>query len=223
MSFASPLIFDNGMQRGKLPGDVTNDSESQQSAIANAAGVTWTAQQVLASLMFRSGAAGVSDTTPTATDWINALLQGSYVGGGSLTPVGVNPGSTYRLRVLNSNSGTLTIVAGTGVTLAGTTTVLTASFRDYLVTVLNGTPPQTFAVTTTNASAVITGMSAAQTSLVSPGMLVTGTGIQAASTVLSVQPGVGVTLSLACTATGSLIAAAFAPRLEFRGIGHGAI
>jgi hypothetical protein len=52
---------------------------------------------------------------------------------------------------------------------------------------------------------------------------VSGTGISGGTTVLSVQPGVGVTLSANATATGTLVALTFAPRIEFRGIGTGAV
>lgn len=214
----NPSVFDGSTQRPTAQGDVPNNAEIQN-AIANAAGVTWSAANVVGTLLLRSGAAGVSDTTPDSSTWINGLLANAYLGSGANTSLGVQVGTTYRLRVISTNTGTLTIVAGTGVTLAGVTTIVTVFCRDYLVTVLNGTPPQTFAVTTTNASAVITGMSAAQTSLLTPGMGVSGTGIQAGSTILSVQPGVGVTLSLTTTATGSLVAVAFIPRIEFRGLG----
>lgn len=46
------------------------------------------------------------------------------------TPVG----SSYYLRVYNTNAGTLTITGGTGVTITGTATIATAIFRDYMVT-----------------------------------------------------------------------------------------
>lgn len=223
MSFATPQIVDNGMARASTPGDILNTNERIESD-ATAAGITWNARQVLASIFSRSGpGAGYADATPDSNTWINALLQGGYLGSGAITPLGVQVGSTYRFRVLSTVAFANTITAGTGVTLAGVTAVAASSYRDYLITILNGTPQQLFAVSTTNASAVITGMSAAQTALVSPGMLVSGTGIQAGSTVLSVQPGVGVTLSLAATATGALVAATFNPRIEVRGIGGGLI
>lgn len=44
-------------------------------------------------------------------------------------------GSTYVLRVYNTNAGTLTLTGGTGVTITGTATIATAIFRDYQVTV----------------------------------------------------------------------------------------
>lgn len=101
-------------------------------AIANAAGVTWTAAQALSGVIARSGAAGVSDTTPTA-----ALLVAAYAGlqvGGALAV-----GDVVTLRVRNNNTGTLTLLAGTGVTLEGTTTIPTVNFREYLIRFTNVT------------------------------------------------------------------------------------
>jgi hypothetical protein len=138
MSLAAPLIFDNGLSRAFCMGDVLQSNEVQQ-AISNAAGVTWTAAQAISALLFRSGAAGVSDTTPDSNSWLLGMIQNNFVAAGATTPAGVPTGTTYRMRLMNNNTGTLTIVAGTNVTLAGTTTIATVNFRDYLVTVLNGT------------------------------------------------------------------------------------
>ena len=96
------------------------------SAIVNAAGVTYTAAQVISRFLIRSGAAAVSDTLPTA-----ALLLAAMA----------NPivGSGFILEIVNNNTGTLTLVAGAGNTLAGNTTIATVSIRRYLVTVTNAT------------------------------------------------------------------------------------
>lgn len=223
MSLASPMVFDQQMQRPLMSGDLMNTGETLSSD-ATAAGITWTARYVTSPLLSRSGpAAGYGDTTPDSSTWLNALLQGAYQGGGALNPLGIQPGTTYRFRVLNTVAFANTVVAGTNVTLAGVTAIAASSFRDYLVTVLNGTPQQVYAATTTNGSAVITGLSTAQTQNLTPGMAVSGTGIAAGATILSVQPGVGVTLSANATATGVLVALTFAPRFELRGIGGGLI
>jgi hypothetical protein len=52
-------------------------------------------------------------------------------------------------------------------------------------------------------------------------MLVTGTGIPASATVLSVQPGVGFTLSANATATNNPVALTFSPRYTVLGLGQG--
>lgn len=45
------------------------------------------------------------------------------------------PGQTYILRVAQSGAGTMTLAGGTGVTISGTATVATATFRDFMVQV----------------------------------------------------------------------------------------
>ena len=87
-------------------------------ALANAAGQTLTVAQVLGGLLVRSGAAGISDTMPTA-----ALLFASWPG--------AQIGSTAPLLYVNLNSGTMTLVTAAGITLAGTTTVVTTGARVY--------------------------------------------------------------------------------------------
>lgn len=43
------------------------------------------------------------------------------------------PGQAYVLRIANSGAGTLTLAGGSGVTVTGTATVATTTFRDFVV------------------------------------------------------------------------------------------
>jgi hypothetical protein len=95
--------------------------------LVNAAGQTLTAAQLLGGILARSGAVTVSDTTPTA-----AQLVAAYVG--------CAVGDVVLFRLRNGNTGVLTFVAGTGVTLEGTTTVTNALCREYAVRFTNVTP-----------------------------------------------------------------------------------
>jgi hypothetical protein len=95
-------------------------------ALANAAGQTLTAAQLLAGYLDRSGAAGVSDATPTAAALV-ALFAGCAVG------------DVVTLRIRNRNTGTLTLTAGVGVTLEGTTTIPTVNTREYAIRFTNVT------------------------------------------------------------------------------------
>lgn len=70
-------------------------------------------------------------TTPTAANIIAALV--------GAIPVNAGAPYSYVLRVYNTNAGTLTITAGSGVTITGTATIATAKYRDYLVTVDSST------------------------------------------------------------------------------------
>lgn len=65
------------------------------------------------------------------------------------TSIGISNlvGFLYTLRISNSGAGTLTLAAGTGVTLgAGTYTVVTATFRDFIVSIVS---PGAMTITTT--------------------------------------------------------------------------
>jgi hypothetical protein len=97
-----------------------------------------------------SGQAAVSLTTDSAVNIIaqvqNAVATAYKQGLGAFA-AGVNPppgvpnlfNTNWSLSIVNINSATLTLVAGTGVTLAGTTTVPTTAIRQYLVTVTSPT------------------------------------------------------------------------------------
>ena len=73
---------------------------------ASASGVTLTAAQVTNQVLVVSGAAGITDTFPTASAIIGALS-------------GAQAGSIKDLLIINENSGTLLIAPGSGVTFAG--------------------------------------------------------------------------------------------------------
>jgi hypothetical protein len=92
----------------------------------NAAGQTLTVAQTVNVILLRSGAAAVTDTTPTAA----AIVA-------SMPNVGAN--DVFHLSIINTNTGTLTIGAGAGVTLAGTTTIPTVNTRRYIGIVTNPT------------------------------------------------------------------------------------
>ncbi len=92
--------------------------------------------------------------------------------------------------------------------------------KDYLVTVNNGTPQAIATATVDGTTGVLTGMDAAETALVTPGMNASGTGIAASSVVLSVQPGIGVTLSQNTTIAGTNVAVTFFPAVTINSLGQ---
>lgn len=215
MSLVKPLVFENGFNRPVANGDVEAWGEVIGTLGTVGAGVLTAALITGYSILSRSGPVGAyADTTDTAANIIASVAVNGQ------TPM---QGTTFRQRILNTVAFICTYTAGTGVTLAGVTAIAASSYRDYLITLTNTTPVSIASAATTNASAIVTGMDAAETALVSPGQLVTGTGIQAGSTVLSVQPGIGVTLSLAATATAGIVALTFSPTVTVTGIGGGLI
>lgn len=68
-----------------------------------------------------TGGSTPSLTMPLATALIAAIPQFAI-------------GQSYILRIINSNSGTATIVTNTGITTTGTLTVATGTTRDFLIT-----------------------------------------------------------------------------------------
>lgn len=206
-------VINNGALIGFLTGLLNNSAPVTGSwnyaTLANAAGQTWNAANVpggiAGNVLLRSGAAGVSDTTDTALNIVSAI-PGSYVGMTSL------------FIVANTNSGTLTVVAGTNVTLAGTTTIVATGARFYQVKVTNlanylapgaaatNTTTTSSAVAPTTGSAVIPVTSA--TGIIVGSQLVIGVGTAAfiagtvtnvASNNITIAPNVGVTIPALAT------------------------
>jgi hypothetical protein len=70
-------------------------------------------------VLSQSGATAL--TTPTAAAILAAI------------PLGV-VGESYTLRIINTNAGTLTITADASVTLTGTATIATNTWRDFAIT-----------------------------------------------------------------------------------------
>jgi hypothetical protein len=97
-------------------------------AISNAAGVTLTAAQLLGQAISHAGATTVSDTTDTAANII-AAIPGAF------------SGMFFQVKIMNFNSGVLTILGGSGVTPIGTNTIAAGGTRDFMVFISNvGSP-----------------------------------------------------------------------------------
>lgn len=93
-----------------------------------AAGITYTVAQFTTTAFTRSGPAGTfSDTTPTAAA-IVAAMPGAEVNMG------------YDIWIRNTAGGTMTLVGGTGVSVAGSTTVAAGKARLFTVFATNVTP-----------------------------------------------------------------------------------
>lgn len=228
MSVLKPLLIDPLSQNARIlqQGDVLGGAEYYNTNSTVGAS-TLTAPQLVAGILKRTGpVAGFIDTTDSASNIINQMLAGQFIGSGSLIGgqggnAGVQPGTTWRLLYINTVAFAMTLAAGTGVTIVANGNVNASSVKDYLLTVTNGTPQQTFVANQTNASAVITGLAQAQTNQLTVGMAVTGTNIAANSVIISIQPGIGVTLNNNATATLSLNSLTFSPTMTIEGIGQG--
>lgn len=216
-----PTGLDGRLSRSLAQGDTFAAMERIQLLTTTQLG-TLVAANVLGPIL-KTTASGVAlaVTMPSAADIIAGISSGSG-------NVGIQNGTSWRLKIMNATAVTTDVMTLTGTAHTGVTvthpTVNTASAKDFLITVTNGTPVKTVASTTTSSSAVITGMSAADTSALSVGMVVTNSvaGLQDA-TIISIQPGVGVTMSTTANATASNSAITFSPVVTAVGVGQSLI
>lgn len=234
MALLRPIGAD-GSNQNRLPaaGDVLGLGEVI-SANATVGAATWTGAQIATGVISRSGSvAGYTDTTDNAANILAALA-------GNAPAADVQPGTTFRLRVLNTVAFLLTFAAGTGVVAgSGTLNIAASTGRDYLITVLSSCPLQTLQCSTTNASAAVTfvlpagavalpfqgsnGPIGAISNLL--GATVSGTGITAGTTVIGITQGqggaTGITLSANATATSAAggTPLTFQPTIRFDSLG----
>lgn len=192
--------------RSQLAGDALMD-QRQAVAITTAGDGSWTAEAMLAGIITRSGpGAGYADTPVSVATLIAACPQ-------------LSAGDSFSFYVRNTVAQANTVAAGTGWTLGTNTAIAASKVRKYQVTIHSNKASQVYAATTTNASAVVSALTASQVDALQPGMGVTGTGIPANTTVIGVNAAAGtVTLSANATATGTLVALTFFPRATLQGV-----
>jgi hypothetical protein len=82
---------------------------------------------------------GFLNTTATPGTVTTRTAQQMYADMTAELGFAPSPGFDYFLRIVHTGAGTLTLAAGTGVTFgtAGTYTVATTNYRDFIVTVTN--------------------------------------------------------------------------------------
>lgn len=233
-----PLSYsDMNVMRNFSLGDVM-DTQEQFTALATAGSGTVTAAIIAGGSLKRTGPGGAfTDTFDTPNNILAALsgngaqvstsqvpafnpsFQSVTFGSLFVQPGQPMPGASFRWLYLNTVAFAMTAAAtaNSGLTLSTNVNVAASLVRQYLWQIINGTPQSLANCNTTNASAVLTGMTLAQTNLVTPGQSAFGTNLAASATVLSVQPGVGVTLSGNSTGTG-VSAVTFTPSMTLTGL-----
>lgn len=217
MSLVNSYVSDLGLQRARQMGDIVASQDIIAAGPATVGNGTIVAANIAAGIITRTGPTGAyTDTTDTAANIIATIAPYNGLAKGG----GVQPGASFRFRLINTVAFALTLAAGVGVTLGSNVNVAASSVKEYLLTILNGTPQTIQSATVDGTTAVITGMTQGQTDQVSTGQLVSGTGISASTTVLSVQPGVGVILSAVTTIAGSAVQLTFSPRLRIDSLGQ---
>ena len=217
MSLLTPVVYDGSLQKQLALGDVLAQRETIPATVATTT-TTITGAQLAAGFILRSHGSAGTDTIDSAANIIAAISGG--VGSN-----GVSPGTTWRVRWLVSTAfaTTVTATANTGITVTNPT-VNASSCKDYLVTVVNGTPASAVQATTVSGSAVISGLTAAQCAALSVGMVVTNAvaNLQA-QTIIAINSGSGtVTLSGNANATNTTpVTINFSPVITLYGIGQG--
>jgi hypothetical protein len=238
-------VKDGGLiDRGMAPGDVLGMGESLvNGALATVGAGTWTGALIANAIINRSGPiGGYTDTTDTGNNII-ASLGGAW-NYNPLSPDPLKPwaafanldalaGSSFRLLVVNTVAFLLTWAAGaSGIeTGSGTLNIAASLWREYLVTVKNATPQQTFNAVTTNASAVVTfaNPSTQPVGAITPGMQVSGAGITAGTLILGVTHTIGYLSGLTLSANATLtsvatgVALTFSPNVRFDGLRSGTL
>ena len=187
-------------------------------ANATAGNVTLTAQEILSGWIQRSngGGAAFTDTWPSADSIILGMSD-------------CQVGDCFQLWYQNTVAFLSTFAAGTGIISGtGTLNVAASTTRLYMCTILANKPQKILVGNNTNASAILTGFTAADLASIMPGMGVTGANVPASTTVLGVTPGDGtndpstggkVTMSANATGTNAAISFTFFPRIRVDGLG----
>lgn len=174
-------------------------SQEQIVALTTAGAGTLTAEMLLAGILNRTGpGAGYADTFPSADSLLLAQPE-------------LSVGDAFKFIHRNTVAFAMTATAGEGVVLGSSVDIAASLVREYLITILATGTRSIFQATTTNASAIVNGISLAAAALLRPGMGVSGTGITAGTYIIAVDQSTGViTLSANATATGTVAVTAFA-------------
>lgn len=162
-----PQISDGGINRAMAAGDTLITGEVFPAAVATTA-ITISGLQLQSGWINRTGlAAPGTDTIDSAASLIAAISQG-------LGLSGLQDGMSFRCSWYNPSASAITVAAtaNTGVTVSAGT-VNAGSVKDFLVTIVDGTPARTFNGVATNASPTITGVSQADVAALGIGQVVT--------------------------------------------------
>jgi hypothetical protein len=236
-------------EKPQMPGDLLDSCDPTGPFVVDetAGGVTLTQAQFAQSFpaLEVSGNAGAVATTLPTADQIIAALKGNvnvivppdniaYDGGHNIAPpmqwpsnLGTIPVQTtvrWIVRNLNAGINTITAQASSGVTVSGTATIATVTWREYILRILNSAPSVIVGCGTTNATKLLTTTDLETVKKVSPGMSVFGVGIGAAALVTAVDYNTGViSVSVNSTATAAgPIAITFTPTVTVTNLRAGA-
>lgn len=214
--FARPLVSDGGLNRQLNVGDLVSTQEPPIPATDTTnTTLSYTPAMMLVNTYVRNPAGVSTDTFPTADALISALSQGAGLNG-------LQNGMSFRWRILNLSANLLTgaVTANTGATMVRGN-VLASTTKDFLIQITNGTPLNTaINISSTNASAVLSGFTAAQLALLSQGQVVTNAiAGQQGNTILGINYAAGtVTMSGNSNTTAAGQSFTFSPTYTITGL-----
>lgn len=251
MLVKAAVMDSNANKRQQLQGEILDSCDPTGPFVVDetAGGVTLTgaqfAQSLLPALEVSGNAGAVATTLPTA-DVLIAAIKGNaneivppanapYDTGHDQAPpmqwpaqLGViSPQQTFRWLVRNLNgagNNTITAQASSGVTVSGTATLATNTWREFIVRILCGAPTTVLGCGTTNANKVLTSSDIETVKRIQVGMSVFGVGIGAAAKVVAVDYNTGnITVDVNSTATAALVAVTFTPTVTFTNLRAGTV
>ena len=217
MGMLVPISYDGSVQRKLAAGDVLCNFEPVPPATDTTnTTLSYSAANLLAPVYVRNPAGVSTDTFPSADALISSLNAGLG------TSPGVPANLAFRWKVINLSINLLTgaVVANSGATMVRGN-VAASSTKDFLVTITNGTPLQTVTnLTTVNASAVVTGFTAAQIAALSVGQIVTNAvaNLQGQTIIAVNATALSVTMSGVANASASTNTITFSPTYTITGL-----
>lgn len=227
MAIVRAAVFDpQGLARTEFPGDIVATLEAVP-ATNNGTAVTLTGALLALGIYLGNPGANSTLTLDSAANIVASLApqfgynQNASLPAGTPTYQWIPNGTSFRFRVIQNAAFTATLqaTANTGVTVNRGVTPASSS-RDYLITINNGTPAQTYAVNSTNGSAVLSGFTQAQLVTLSPGMIVTNSALNLqGQTIQSINIAAGtITMSGNANATAIGTALTFSPVITVDGL-----
>lgn len=221
MALFQPAGNVENIARNQQKGDTHVDTSLVTTVNSTAALAPIPGRALAGGIVLRTGTLGgaTNDTTPDATTLVNLFASGDSMPSG---------GMAWRVRYINvASSQTVTLVGGTGVTVSGTATIANNTWREFIFEFVSAKLSFIGMGNTTNGSPTVQmtfqDNHNYQGARIEVGMTVTGTGIQAGTTVIGITPEAVITLSQNANATGTGTTLTFGPAVTVTNVGAGTV
>lgn len=223
MSAIVPATLDGPLLRQIAPGDSLLYPDPVFPTSDTTVNRTIVGADLLRGVQLRAPAGASADNFDSAANIIAAISNYLAVGGLPVTQQGsLGNGMALRYRIINTGAGAITVgvTANTGVTV-NRGAVAAGATKEFSVQLRNITPVVSLFVTTTNTSAIVGGLTPAQTALVSVGQVVTSATAGLQGTTVIGKTDTTITLSGNANATNSTpVAITFSPVIVVEGLSN---